>query len=209
MEDSPLSIAANIAGLLTFVVAIFASIYVRVVSLRNGKVEMKTVLQCSVDNMQDLRESQADLSITEGDEPDIIWLKKLNASLFATEIVINVYCGRVMNADTTFLEDMLYSTQWVGITPTTFADAAQEIKATKKSKSVIRRLYGERAISSDTSRWSYFDQSVAALQVLFTAGSSPTLIRWYRVRERVLERVRQRDVLRSRLLSHQVYMANT
>jgi len=212
MEDSPLSIAANVAGLLTFVVAIFASIYVRYVSLRNGGVEMRTVWQAAQDNVNDLQESQAWLSINEGDEPDLIWLKKLGATLRATEIVIFLYCARAMNMNMTrdaeVLENVLSGGQWVGITPTTFTDAAQEIKETKEKQSIIRRLHEGRFKSPDTG-WTYFDQVVVGVRLLLTVGASPTSFWWYRVRERVLEKVRQRDVLRSRLLSHQVSMANS
>lgn len=38
-QDSPLSIAANVAGILTFVVALVAAIYVRVTYLRNSDQE--------------------------------------------------------------------------------------------------------------------------------------------------------------------------
>ncbi|KAF4808335.1 hypothetical protein CGCSCA4_v004927 [Colletotrichum siamense] len=38
-QDSPLSIAANVAGILTFIVAIFAAVYVRITYLRNSDDE--------------------------------------------------------------------------------------------------------------------------------------------------------------------------
>jgi hypothetical protein len=38
-QDSPLSIAANIAGIMTFIVAIIATIYVRITYLRNSDEE--------------------------------------------------------------------------------------------------------------------------------------------------------------------------
>ncbi|KAI1409522.1 hypothetical protein F5Y13DRAFT_91507 [Hypoxylon sp. FL1857] len=38
-QDSPLSIAANIAGILTFVVAIIAAVYVRIMYLKNSDQE--------------------------------------------------------------------------------------------------------------------------------------------------------------------------
>ncbi len=38
-EDSPLSVLANVAGILTFVVAIVAALYVRITYLRNSDEE--------------------------------------------------------------------------------------------------------------------------------------------------------------------------
>ncbi|KAI4679378.1 uncharacterized protein J4E84_008408 [Alternaria hordeiaustralica] len=102
MEDSPLSIAANIAGLLTFAVAILASIYVRIASLRNGRLELEIIRESVEDNVQDLmrmsRENPSDLRkryITEqGDEPDLRRLKNLSADLNATEIFIYISATR-------------------------------------------------------------------------------------------------------------------
>ncbi|KAI4671049.1 uncharacterized protein J4E88_009445 [Alternaria novae-zelandiae] len=111
MEDSPLSITANIAGLLTFVVAILASIYVRVLSLRNGKVELETIRKSVEKNVNDLLEmvqettpiptppfppsptfSGWDRRNSQDEETDAVRLKKLSVSLSTTEIIIYIYC---------------------------------------------------------------------------------------------------------------------
>jgi hypothetical protein len=44
MGDSPLSITASVTGILTFVAAILAFIYVRYLTLRNSKDEMNSIL---------------------------------------------------------------------------------------------------------------------------------------------------------------------
>jgi hypothetical protein len=45
MGDSPLSITASVAGILTFIAAIFAFICVRNSTLLNGRTEIATVIE--------------------------------------------------------------------------------------------------------------------------------------------------------------------
>jgi len=217
MEDSPLSIAANIAGLLTFVVAILASIYVRYVSLRNGRVEMETIRNSVSDVLIDLGkmnssssavlEGNAHLIVGQDDEEDVIWLKRLGASLLTTEILILAYCLRATNSETSMVEAILScarSIQDIGVTPTTFTDFVLDTrKATQKASDHLKRfiyLIPESLTKQFPMSWALY---------ILTVGSTPTLMRWYRVREKVLEKVREREILRSRILSHQVSMANS
>lgn len=55
MADSPLSIAANIAGILTFVAALLAFIYARYVILRNGKQEIVQNARSIYDSIQECK----------------------------------------------------------------------------------------------------------------------------------------------------------
>jgi len=212
MEDSPLSVIANIAGILTFAVAILASIYVRFVSLRNGRIEMETIRKSVDDVVNDLDmmkspssgvlQGHAHFIVNEGDKQDAVWLKKLGTSLLATEMFIFAYCARATNGRSGTADFALSSAQKLQdgvITLTTFEEADQEAKEASDRDVFTYRL-SEFLARQFPMTW--------VLYVL-TAGSTPTLVRWYRVRERVLEKVRQREILRSRILSHQVTMANS
>ncbi|KAI4651106.1 uncharacterized protein J4E79_009303 [Alternaria viburni] len=225
MEDSPLSVIANIAGILTFAVAILASIYVRFVSLRNGRIEMQSIQDSVVDVLNDLEKMNSSASavlqgnthliVNQDDEDDVIWLKRLGSSLLATEILILAYCLRAMNAETSMVEAALSSArslQDIGITPTTFTDfVLKSREATQKAT--------QKAAQNSSDHLKQFmyllpepltDQlPMSWVLYVLTVGSTPTLMRWYRVREKVLEKVREREILRSRILSHQVSMANS
>ena len=218
MEDSPLSIAANIAGILTFIAAIFASVYVRVVSLRNGKLELE-ITRNSAENTaiglntmnrhhpSDLRERYTRQL---GDEPDVLFMKGLKADLIATDTVIYIHCMHAMGFDETEpyvinLQSALSSLYDTGSTYITFPEAQVQVSDTSMQKlpnEGVLNLF-ERLIRV------YLNKLVDVSQRLLSVGVSQNLMRWYRMRETVLETVRQRDVLRSRLLSHQVSMANS
>jgi len=227
MEDSPLSIAANIAGLLTFVVAILASVYVRIVSLRNGRIELDTIRESVSDMVDDLvqmkvrnplpglREShgnQEGNGDQEGDELDMNRLKRMTASFIVTDIVIYVYCMHAIDLDEAAysvkaLQPALLEAHGASSTSTKFSEATIEITTIASGRDIVERGidFFARGVPDD---WVFLKQVVDASYRLLTAGSSPTLIRWYRMREKVLVKVRRRDMLRSRILTQQVEMAH-
>ena len=233
MEDSPLSIAASIAGLLTFVVAIFASIYVRLVSLRNGRLEMQITWNSVNDNVYELlemnRRKPLDLikshTTEQGEGPDIHRLKKLSRDLHSTEIVIHTYCRYAMVLDdddprlplsafdqaderVVELQNVLRNMQDHGHPDGTLAVAEMEIGEIPMQRSSMERVFNSLG-SLVPARAVYFKGRVYVLQRILTAGASPALIRWHRVREKVLELVRHRDVLRAQIQSLQASMANS
>jgi len=196
MEDSPLSIAASIAGLLTFVVAIIAAIYVRYEDVRNGKVEL-AVIQISVQNkMSDLNAMGMieRITIEPNDGVEAIWLKKLITSIVATEIVILsylAYAQGIPNAPN--VSRVIELTTLVGVEPTTWRDAIDEVQTVTARQQLLRSN----------------NVAVRSVQSVLRLGTTPRLVRWYRVRTKVLERIREREDLQSRLLSHQIDMANS
>jgi len=227
MQDSPLSITASIAGILTFVAAILASGFVRYLSLRNGRVEMERIRKSAGSNVEDLGlvnietqfkipwESQEHLRIQEGDGPNVIRMKNLSVSLIITDMIIYTYCVRAMNMDAvrspeSFLRESVDSlieatsnnSHHVGRANLEVEDLAMEW---------AQRSLLERAVDllarQFPSRKARLQKVLRALRRILTAGSSPALVRWYRLRETVLENLRQRDTLRSRILSLQVTMA--
>jgi len=223
MGDSPLSIAANIAGLLTFAVAILASIYVRIVVLRNAEVEMERIRKSSEGNVEDLgltntetsapnrRESYKHLCVQEDDEPKVVRLKNLSVLLIATDIVIYVYCIRAVDIDGARRRCLIENVQafiddTANRSPNFVAMIEEVISATKRSiiDSDVITFAGHRS-----ARWLSAKKLVNALQKMMKAGSSTTLIRWFGVREIVLEKLRQRDILSARVLSLQASIAKS
>jgi len=233
MEDSPLSIAASIAGLLTFVVAIIASIHVRVASLRSGRLELDITYNLVKKNVYDLlemnRRKPLDLMRShtrqQGDDTNICRLKELSRDLNSTEIVIHTYCRYAMVLDdddprlpvTAFdqadervveLQKVLRTLQDLGRPDVTLLLAGTEIEAIQMQRSSMERVFNFLG-SLVPARAVYFKGHVYVLQRMLTAGASPALIRWHRVREKVLEKVRHRDVLRAQIQSLQASMANS
>jgi len=205
MEDSLLSIAANIAGILTFAAAILAAAYIRYTTLSNGLLEMATVRSSVEANLQDLRMIglRSRLTIKESDDSDTAWLKKLIVSIYSVEIVTSVYVKRAAGLDTSSMLSRLPDCPIVGVTPTTWNDALREAKEVSME---IGSIHDEIEAKSISKRSNFL---ASTLQATLRLGSTPQLVRWYRVRDRVFEKIRQREHLRSRLLSHQISMANS
>jgi len=196
MEDSSLSIAANIAGLLTFVVAILASIYVRYENLHNGKVELAVIYNSVRNKMSDLSAMGMfeRVMIEPDDGVEAIWLKKLIASILATEIVIIAYLRYALEiSNEASVMSFIYLIPLAGVEPATWKDAIDEAE---------RATARQQLFTSD-------NIAVRSLQFVLRLGTTPQLVRWYQVRTKVLERIREREDLQSRLLSHQIDMANS
>ena len=232
MEDSPLSIAANIAGLLTFAVAILASIYVRVVSLRNGKLELDTIRKSVEKNVNDLLEmvqettpiptppfppsptfSGWDRRNSQDEEIDAVRLKKLSVSLSTTELIIYIYCWYAMDMHeavkkASILRPVLSSLRDAEGRGGAYPGALLEILQMQVRILSIENIF-QPFWNILPSHWAYPKKLLYASQRILTLGSSPTLIRWYRVREMVLEKVRHTDILRSQILSLQVSIATS
>jgi hypothetical protein len=213
MGDSPLSIAGNIAGLLTFAVAILAAIYVRYESLRNGKMEIITIRDSVMGNSDGLRMMHLnDQSVlTQDDEDDIVWLRKLKLSLYITDIIIFAYCKYAEGNSYAHLQLSLRGLPQAAFDSTTLDDAIQELDRLIKKRSTSGAFFAR------------LDQHVKAMSVIVPLGGSvlnifdffiflgrsKSLMRWYRVRERVLEKVREKENLQSRIASYQISVVNS
>lgn len=205
MEDSPLSITANVTGIFTSIAAVLAFIYVRYATLSKGQMEIITVRSSVEANLEDLRmiSVQSRLRIKESDDNDTIWLKKLIGSIYAVELVTGIYVKRAAGVETSLMSIPLMDVPFVGVTPTTWTDAIQGAKEAGIEKESLDERIASMLRLRPHSRMAF------ALLIILRLGTTPRLVRWYRVRERVLEKIRQREDLRSRLLSHQVSMANS
>ncbi|KAF2687536.1 hypothetical protein K458DRAFT_485688 [Lentithecium fluviatile CBS 122367] len=169
MEDNPLSVTANITGILTFIAAICAFIYVRYKILRNVDEEINGIAESVKDTLE---ESQAILLAQRPKESDpasvpVIRLIKLMDELPRIEARISSLCG------------------WVSVT----------------AKPVVVPGFGTFR------RRSVFRPFRSAPSFIFNLGATPTMLRWYKVRDEVLQLVQQRENIRSRILFHQVSVA--
>jgi hypothetical protein len=92
MQDSPLSIAASVAGILTFIAAILAFMYVRYNTLRNGHREMLAILESVSDTVEETKGAAAQISTQSEDRPESSLLTKLATDLFSLETrILNEY----------------------------------------------------------------------------------------------------------------------
>jgi len=224
MEDSPLSITANVTGILTFAVAILASIYVRIVSLRNGILELMTIRESSEDsvldlirmNIQERSNLQKNHIMQRTDGLDVTRLKILSARFITTDMVIYMYCNHAvdyyLNPEAVEgLQDVLSSLHGStgGIIDHIFDQASIEISNITMRRSFLERIFDPHGGLLPAREAAFLMNLGDGLQRVLTLGLSPSLLRWYRMRETVLERVRQRDNLRSRILSLQVSISNS
>jgi hypothetical protein len=215
MEDSPLSITSNIAGLLTFTVAIFGAIYVRYKSLRNGRMEMITIQESVIDTFDGLRMMRLrDQFVLKQDDEDVaVWSRKLEVSLFITDIIIFAYCNYAEGSSISYLQSSLRASPLAAFDSTMFDDATRELdrliekQNTRGTFSAILKNHFS-FLSEYVSGFS--TGSVATLFLFFYfLGTPRKLMRWYRVRERVLEKVREKETLQSRIVSCQIHMVNS
>jgi hypothetical protein len=101
MEDSPLSITASITGILTFIAALCAFIYLRYNTLRNGSTEIRTIIKSDNATIEETWaiQHQARTAAQPGDNPESIRLIKLMSELYSTELFILAECQNVYYKD--------------------------------------------------------------------------------------------------------------
>ncbi|KAF2815675.1 uncharacterized protein BDZ99DRAFT_493666 [Mytilinidion resinicola] len=214
MQDSPLSITASITGILTFIAAICAFIYVRYNTLRNGGMEIGTIIDSVTATIEESRAIALSGPATQpGDDPDSSRLKKLVSELYSTETDILAQCTIVFGKD---LGKLQLGSRPSGSTSTsaTWKDVVKEVDDAQKrwQQQQRRRRYGLRVtekyfrpvidlVDSYPTGWAI---TISVLSL----GATPTMIRWYRARKKVFEMIQQREIIRSRLLFHQISIAN-
>lgn len=88
-QDSPLSITANIAGILTFVVAIVAAAYVRITYLRNSDQEYFQV-KTSLSWYKTESTWLAELVKAQGDRPDAKYLPEYQMYTFVMDDLVKL-----------------------------------------------------------------------------------------------------------------------
>ncbi|RSL70457.1 hypothetical protein CEP53_001846 [Fusarium sp. AF-6] len=202
MDDSPLSITSSITGILTFIVAILAAIYIRYTTLMNGRTEMHSILESVYTTIKETRDLSSGRQSWQ--DPEHIHMGHLLVELYSTELSI---LGQLMNV----------SGHQMDLIPENLSHdmpdvALREIVEEARLRTESIRPRGNSQFGSLISLIPSFDQpliaSLRVIQFLTLFGTTPELMRWYRVRENVLESVRKRENIRSRLLFLQVSEAN-
>jgi hypothetical protein len=209
MEDSPLSITASIAGILTFIAALCTFIYVRAKTLRNAREEISTILESVTATIEETHTIQAAqpapiTPVREGSDADR--LQKLMKELYSIELEIMARC---MNVLTRNLKSLGAESLPHNMAYTTRNDVLQEMAGVSRKKTsghgrlttTIQLIAVATGLMASGSLWGEI------LLPVFSLGMTPTMVRWYIVRKRVLELVQQREIIRSRLLFHQISVA--
>ncbi|KAJ5288632.1 hypothetical protein N7478_001662 [Penicillium angulare] len=192
MQDSPLSTTADISGILTFLAAIFAFIYVRYKTLQNGHAEMNNTYESVKATIEEtlLMETQIE------NQPGFEKVREIFLSLWRTEISIMISLARAIGGE----------------------ELAQKVRGQSKIEPGSHhnvfmwfcRSRGEHGV--DQEHWAMKIPSLAAVlttaRLAWNLGATPKLVRWYMVRNKVMEKVRDRDNYRSRLRSHQLALLN-
>jgi hypothetical protein len=219
MEDSPLSILASITGILTFFAAIVGFVFVRYKVLQNGTIEMDSILATTVTVIDDSGvwlEATKDTSQNEGHPK--LW-NTFRRELFKTElqIVTEYHAAGLLGSPVELVwvatmsrDDMSHFWQeidtdtWLRFDQIVHQQQQQRgYRSNNKSGNDLtqRDKLGMTAI--------IIRQASLVWRSLLNLGASPSLLRWYRIRENVLDLVRSRKALQSRLLLYQVSTANS
>ena len=181
MEDSPLSITANITGILTFMAAIMAFIYIRFNTLRNGVAEVTNILISVTSSLEDTRLMRT----TNPGE----YLQKLINELFEVEMHILHEATKVISP----------SGPW---------QTANE-GAILHGLGLVHLRILQRYTKLSNVLGSFPTLLWAGVTFVLTLGQTPKLIRWYLVRDDVLKMILQRETLRSRMIFYQMSLVHT
>jgi hypothetical protein len=210
MEDSPLSITASITGILTFIAAIFAFMYVRYSTLKNGNTEMLTVLESVTATIEETRAIAQARPVTQpGDDAESSRLEELMSELYSTELAILVQYMKVYG---TGLRTMQSNLRPGGSTSTAWDDVvrgASMVTERLQRRRVIDQLQSYAPVIETFSHPRLLGMIWSIMVFMFKFGLTPTMMRWYMVREKVLEKIQQREIIRSRLLFYQISTANS
>ncbi|KAK3368593.1 hypothetical protein B0H63DRAFT_488777 [Podospora didyma] len=194
MEDPPLSVAASITGILTFCATIIAFIYVRYSIISNGYAEISKIM-ASVKSDGAL--AITDPTIEEDLRPGAVQMRKLISDFRENDHTILLKLLKVHGVN-------------ISGTDSGFAVVGTEAQesyqpARTKSMMFFRAL---RSCATAFGKW------VDWLEIFwgfwrFSAtvalgGTSATLLRWYVVREEVMDMVERRNLLRSQIQYQQM-----
>lgn len=192
MEDSPLSTTANISGIFTFLAAIFAFVYVRYNTLQNGHAEMDAIYESVKATLEETRLMESQIEIQPGFEK----VREIFHKLWRTEISIMIELAKAIGGD----------------------ELAQKVRGQvsiepNSHRNVFKRLYKDEVdYGLGRERWvmriPFLAVSLTTLRLAWNLGATPKLLRWYMVREKVMEKIRDRDNYKSRLRSHQLALLN-
>ena len=207
-----LSITANITGIMTFIAAIFAFIYVRYRTLKNSYDEIHDILASVAATGSDT----ATMTKLGGDIYGSPILKRLIKSLYYLEVSIVIACLRSLGSHPeSIARTVLGGRETFELGTTDPPDINwQELE------NIIQDMYRSRAQSWSLLRgyrtfldvlrsgWGFLSLVWTTLSFILCLGLTPTMVRWYKIRREVSKMVQDREAIRSQLLLHQVFAAN-
>lgn len=208
MDDSPLSTTANIAGILTFIAAVGAFVYVRYAALRNGRIERDNILDSVLTTIKetltiDVAISQARLAKESDQDPDTLWMGEHISKIYSIELSIFTHCIRAGN-----YSDIPRSLEDLKDVITAHARHAEDIAAAQAKHTPILETYflkhvikEMQSIIENPNRILYF---WGIMRFFIYFGETPELMRWYNSRKEILKMVKEGEILRSRLPFHQI-----
>jgi hypothetical protein len=219
--DSPLSVASSITGILTFIAALCASVYLRYNALQNGATEISNIIASVLATIEETQSIlQTERAMQPKEERGSSRLRELISELYTTETFIIAQCMNVYNTSLTTFRSEWALPSW-NTTNSPWANVMQEVEKIQKQSQPqprqkrggfidrIRRYLKPADGPIQVSRiTALILGAVQAVQLVLSGGATPTLIRWYMVREKVLEKIQHREMIRSRLLFHQVIVVN-
>jgi hypothetical protein len=210
MEDSPLSITASIAGILTFIAAIFAFTYVRYNTLRDGEMEMSTILESVMATVKETGAlvKASPLSEFEDDSgPDL--RKSLIKDLYATEIEIMALYMRVYGTGLASMQPNAQSDGSDSEIHQHMIETFERERKTQQERGYFSTVNGMLdAVQGAIQIYPTLVIAFEAVRFVINLGESRTTVRWYSVRKKVLEKIKKREVTRSRLLHYQISASN-
>lgn len=197
MEDSPLSITASITGILTFVAAILASVYIRYQTLKNGYMELATVLQSLSSSSEERRMVAKETGSSNDPAHATSQVRQIMEELFQVEIAIfkSYLSVRQIELPAEITWEQAIEQYYNGI---------------RRHEAFIHRHLSDLQKPPRWNLWvelrpkSNITSIESTLMAILRLGTTRTLMRWYMVREEVLENMQTRDYLRSRLLIAQI-----
>lgn len=192
MEDSPLSTTANISGILTLFAAVFAFVYVRYNTLQNGHAEMNDIYESVKATIEETHLMESQIEIQPGFEK----VREIFHKLWRTEISIMIELAKAIGGDelahkvrgqTSIEPDSHHHVfKWL---------CKDDVDCGLEQGQWVRRM----------SLLNFFSMTI---RLAWNLGATPKVLRWYMVRDKVMEKIRDRDNYRSRLRSHQLALLN-
>jgi hypothetical protein len=212
-----LSIAASVTSFLTFIGAIMAFIFVRYNTLRNAHNEMSTILESVSTAIVETRTMTQTLA-QQGGGPESAPLEKLVTDLFSIEFsILSEYVGIYRGIVGTLLPRSLSIPPLQAILDELLQIAQQtdRVQSTEHTSNMTVVSETTHRFGNSVLDWSnlipngYYNSLVlGSLRFVFTFGNTSTLLRWYIIRDKVLEKHHQREILRPRLLFYQLLYLN-
>ncbi|OQD65955.1 hypothetical protein PENPOL_c005G07619 [Penicillium polonicum] len=192
MEDSPLSTTANISGILTFLAAVFTFVYVRYNTLQNGHAEMNDIYESVKATIEETHMMESQIEIQPGFEK----VREIFHKLWRTEISIMIQLAKAIGGD-----ELAHK---VGGQTSIEPDSHHNVFKWLYKDEVDYGLGKERWVKGIP----LLAVALTTVRLAWNLGATPKLLRWYMVREKVMEKIRDRDNYRSRLRSHQLALLN-